>query len=57
MRAWRFVHGQAGCEETYAMMQAREGLHRRRDGAKYLDNLVRAKPTVADTRAYAELMD
>ena len=43
MRAWRAVLAvmQAGCEETYAMMQAAEGLHRMR-------------PTAADTRTYAE---
>ena len=26
MRAWRFVHGQAGCEKTYAMTQAWDGV-------------------------------
>ena len=54
MRAWRFVHGQAGCEETYAMIQVAEGLRRRRGGAKYSEHLVRTRPTVVDTRAYAE---
>ena len=42
MLGWRFVHSQAGCEQTYAMMQAAEGLHRRRDGAKYLEHPVLA---------------
>ena len=50
---------QTGCEETYAMLQAAEGLRRRRGGgAKYLAHLVRMRTTAADTRAYAEkLMD
>ncbi|MFM7981434.1 MAG: hypothetical protein ACKPKO_19170, partial [Candidatus Fonsibacter sp.] len=42
MLGWRFVHGQVGCEETYAIMQFPEGLHRRRDGAKYLERPVLA---------------
>ena len=42
MLGWRFVLSQAGCEQTYAMMQAAEGLYRRRDGAKYLEHPVLA---------------
>ena len=56
MLGWRVVHGTTGYEETYSMMQAAEGLRRRRDGAKCLEHLVRMRPTVVDTRAYAEAL-
>jgi len=42
MVAWRFVHGQAGWDETYVMMKVAQGFHRRRDGAKYLEHPVLA---------------
>ena len=42
MLSWRFVHGTAGNEETYVMMQAAQGAHRRRSGAKFLEHLALA---------------
>ena len=50
MLSWRFVHGTAGYEETYVMMQAAQGAHRRRGDAKFLEHPVLASmPLPLDT--------
>ena len=43
-----------GSDASWLRGQAAEGLQRRRDDAKYLEHLVRMRPTDADTRAYVE---
>ena len=50
MLSWRFVHGTAGYEETYVMMQAAQGAHRRRGDAKFLEHPALASmPSPLDT--------